>query len=138
MAESILYRHPLNCRKEVFYVLYIYHLSWLKEPSLNILCVSYYVLYVLSPEFILLITFSTFSDISIAADSKATPWKILHTYVFCFFFLAIFWSVPAAYGGSQARGRAGAGAAGLHQCHSNSGSEPHLQLTPQLTAIPDP
>ena len=45
---------------------------------------------------------------------------------------------PVAYGGSQARGRIGAVAAGLHHSHSNSGSEPHQQPTPQLTATPDP
>ena len=42
-----------------------------------------------------------------------------------------------AYGGSQARGRIGAVTAGLRQSHSNVGSEPHLQPTPQLTAMPD-
>ena len=41
---------------------------------------------------------------------------------------------PVAYGGSQARGQIGAVDAGLHESHSNSGSEPHLQPTPQLTA----
>jgi len=60
-----------------------------------------------------------------------------------FFFLivvvvvAISWAVPAAYGGSQARGRIGAVATSLRQSHSNSGSEPRLQPTPQLTATPD-
>ena len=38
-----------------------------------------------------------------------------------------------AYGGSQARGLIGA-VASLCQGHSNSGSEPCLQPTPQLTA----
>ena len=41
-----------------------------------------------------------------------------------------------AYGGSQARGRIGAIAAGLHQSLSNVGSKPCLQPTPQLTARP--
>ena len=54
---------------------------------------------------------------------------------FCLF--AISWAAPAAYGGSQARGRIGAIAASLHQSHSNAGSEPHVQPTPQLTATPD-
>ena len=40
----------------------------------------------------------------------------------------LFRATPAAYGGSQARGRVGAVAAGL--CHSNKGSEPHLRPTP--------
>ena len=35
-----------------------------------------------------------------------------------------------AHGGSQARGRIGAVAAGLRHSHSNAGSEPHLQPTP--------
>ena len=47
-------------------------------------------------------------------------------------------AVPAAYGGSQARGRIGATAASLHHSHGNAGSELHLRPTPQLTAMPDP
>ena len=46
-------------------------------------------------------------------------------------------AVPAAYGGSQARGRIGAVATGLHQSHKNVGSEPRLRPTPQLMAMPD-
>ena len=61
---------------------------------------------------------------------------------FVFFFVvvvvvAISWAAPAAYGGSQARGRIGAVATGLHQSHSNAGSESRLQPTPQLMATPD-
>ena len=55
--------------------------------------------------------------------------------LFCLF--AISWAAPMAYGGSQARGRIGAVAAGLHQSHSNMGSEPYLRPTPQLMATPD-
>ena len=51
--------------------------------------------------------------------------------------VAISWAAPAAYGGSQARGRIGAVATGLRQSHSNAGSQPRLQPTPQLTAMPD-
>ena len=43
-------------------------------------------------------------------------------------------AAPAAYGGSQARGQIRTAAAGLHY----RGSEPRLQPTPQLTAMPDP
>ena len=57
-------------------------------------------------------------------------------YIFCLF--TISWAAPTAYEGSQARGLIGAVAAGLHQSHSNAGSEPHLQPTPQLMAMPDP
>ena len=39
---------------------------------------------------------------------------------------AIFKATPTAYGGSQARGRIKATAAGLHHSHSNSGSIPCL------------
>ena len=56
--------------------------------------------------------------------------------IFCLF--AFSRAAPAAYGGSQARSRIGAIAAGLHQSHSNAGSESHLRPTPQLTAMPDP
>ena len=55
-----------------------------------------------------------------------------------FFFFFFFRAAPAAYGGSRARGPTRAVAAGLHQCHSNVGSEPHLWPTPQLMAMPDP
>ena len=46
-------------------------------------------------------------------------------------------ATPVAYGGSQAWGPIRTVATGLHQSHSNTGSEPHLQPTPQLTATPD-
>ena len=62
---------------------------------------------------------------------------IFFVVVVVFVFFAISWAVPAACGGSQARGRIGAVATGLRQSHSNSGSEPCLQPTPQLTAMPD-
>ena len=60
-----------------------------------------------------------------------------------FFFLSFFFFVfsgaaPTAYGGSLARGLIGAAATRLRQSHSNSGSEPRLRPTPQLTATPDP
>ena len=48
----------------------------------------------------------------------------------------LFRAAPAACGSSQARGQSGAAAAGLS--HNNKGSEPHLQPTPQLMAMPDP
>ena len=62
-------------------------------------------------------------------------------FFFCLFVVvvvvAISWAAQAAYGGSQARGPIGAVATGLRQSHSNAGSEPRLQPTPQLTATPD-
>jgi len=50
---------------------------------------------------------------------------------------AISWAAPAAYGGSQARGRIGAVATGLRQSHSSRIQAASLQPTPQLTATPD-
>ena len=61
---------------------------------------------------------------------------LLFVFVFLSFF-AISWAAPAAYGGSQARGGIGAVATGLRQSHSNSGSKPGLQPTPQLMATLD-
>ena len=58
-------------------------------------------------------------------------------YVCVCVFLLFLWAAPTAYGGSQARGLIGAVAPGLCQSHSNVGSEPRLQPTPQLMATPD-
>ena len=55
-----------------------------------------------------------------------------------FFCCCFFRAAPMAYGGSQARGRIGVVAAGLHHSHSNAVSELRLRSTPQLTATPDP
>ena len=63
---------------------------------------------------------------------------VLLCFVFLFCLFAFSRAAPAANGGSQARGRIGAVAAGLHQSHSNAGSEPCLKPTPQLVATPDP
>ena len=52
-------------------------------------------------------------------------------FVFLFFHLR---ATSVAYVSSQARDQIRATAAG----HSNTGPEPHLQPTPQLTPMPDP
>ena len=82
-----------------------------------------------------------FGIISKKIIAKSNVVKLLLTVFFFFFFFffffclfAISWATPTAYGGSQARGRIGAIATGLRQNHSNAGSEPHLQPTPQLMA----
>ena len=62
----------------------------------------------------------------------------LFFYFIFFVFLPFSRAAPMASGGSQARGQIRAVATGLHQRHSNSGSELCLQPTPQLTATPDP
>jgi len=62
-------------------------------------------------------------------DSKKSLSLFIYLFVFC-----PFRAVPAAYGGSQARGWIRATAAALRQSHSNARSEPHLWPTPQLMA----
>ena len=65
--------------------------------------------------------------------------KNYYFYLFIYFCLFAFLrAAPAAYGGSQARGRIVAVAASLRYSNSNVGSEPHLRPTPQLIAMPDP
>ena len=66
--------------------------------------------------------------------------NVFYGWVFFFFFglFAISWADPMAYGGSQTRGQIRAVAASLCQSHSSVGSEPRLQPTPQLTAMPAP
>ena len=58
--------------------------------------------------------------------------------IYNFLFVCFFRATPKAYGSSQARGRTGAGAAGLHHNDSNVRSKPSLWPTPQLTATPNP
>ena len=53
-------------------------------------------------------------------------------------FFGLFRVTPAAYGGSQGRGRTGVIAADLHHSHSNGGPEQHLRPIVQLMATPDP
>ena len=64
-----------------------------------------------------------------------TSWEV---FFFFLIFFAIYWATPTAYGGSQAKGRIRAIAAGLRQSHSNMGSEQRLRPTPQLKSVPDP
>ena len=67
------------------------------------------------------------------------PCAVQKDLIVCRFFFFVFSrAAPAAYGGSQARGRIRAEATGLHQSHSNVGCKPNLQPTPQLTATLDP
>ena len=79
-----------------------------------------------------------------SSSEKCLTMSSAHFFFFCLLsfvvvvvVVAISWATPTAYGGSQARGRIGAAATSLRQSHSNAGSEPHLQPTPELTATPD-
>ena len=59
----------------------------------------------------------------------------VYLFIYLFGFFAFFSrAAPEACGGSQARGQIRAVATGLHQSHSNTGSEPLLQPTPQVMA----
>ena len=57
---------------------------------------------------------------------------------FWFFLFLSFGATAIAYRGAQARDPIGPVAAGLHQSHSNAGSELSLWPTLQLMAMPDP
>ena len=72
--------------------------------------------------------------------NKSLGCKVQHGdyIVYLFFCLCPFRAAPAAFGGSQARGRIGAVAASLLQSHSNDRSKLSLQPTPQIMATPDP
>ena len=58
--------------------------------------------------------------------------------IFVCLFVLLFRAKHAGYGSSQARDQIRAVAASLHHSHSNSGSQPRLRPTPQLTATLDP
>ena len=67
-----------------------------------------------------------------------SDYRVIYFYRKLPFFFLLFRAIPMAYGNSQARGRIGATATGLHHSQSHTGSEPHLQPTPQLMTMPDP
>ena len=76
-----------------------------------------------------------FAYLMIYQDHEAIA-KTVISYFFFFGLFAISWTIPTAYGGSQARGLMGAVTSS--QSHSSVVSELRLQPTPQLTATPDP
>ena len=106
------------------------------EPSITVkpiieapfTCICYY-LYEFFSFYFPTWFFSIFSHILMASSFLGC------LYIFLYFFLK---AAPVAYGNSQARGLIGAVPAGHDHSHSNVGSKPHLQPTPQLTATPDP
>ena len=64
-------------------------------------------------------------------QSLAKGVAIKFMYLFTYLLIChLFRASPTAYGISQARGRLGAVAAGLHHSHSSVGSKPHLRTTP--------
>ena len=58
--------------------------------------------------------------------------------LFIYLFFGLFRAVSEAYESSKGRGQNGAVAAGYSHIHSNARSEPHVQPTLQLMAMPDP
>ena len=76
----------------------------------------------------------SFKVVNIINISRQAIFPIFMVHVpFLFCFILIFRTTPVAYGSSQARGRIEAAAASLWHSHSNAGSQPRLQPTPQLT-----
>ena len=79
---------------------------------------------------------STFASL---ANSQVMFMEVAFYFIYVFIFVfCLFRAAPLAYGGSQARGRIGAVTVGLHQSHSNAGSELHLRPSPQRMATLDP
>ena len=64
-------------------------------------------------------------------------WDIILICIHLFYFY-LFRATSTAYGGSQSRGPIRAVTTSLCHSHSNARSEPRLQTTPQLTAMPAP
>ena len=78
-------------------------------------------------------------SVGAAGGNKNVPVQIDEGLLFFYFLSVFFFRVaPAAHGGSQARDRIGAVAAGLHRSRSHARSEPRLRPTPQLMATPAP
>ena len=63
---------------------------------------------------------------------------LFFVFIILLLLLLLFKATLKADRSSQARDQIRATAAGLHHSHSNAGSQPHLQATPQLMATPDP
>ena len=77
-------------------------------------------------------------------NAKSQKWRVANWLprILLYFIVTIFFFVfsgapPAAYVRSQARGRMGAVAAGLHHSYSRVGSDQCLRSTPQLSATRD-
>ena len=71
----------------------------------------------------------------LSTRSKCAPGSFF-SFFLSFFLFCLFRATPMACGGSQGRGPIGAVAVSLS--HSQARSEPRLQPTPQLTAMPYP
>ena len=85
------------------------------------------------------IFFVNYTSIYLRGEEQIKKIKLSMSFFWILFFVFCFLGggKPAAYGDSQARGLIGAVAACLHPRHSNARSKPHMQPTPQLTAMLD-
>ena len=63
---------------------------------------------------------------------------VCFVFLLFYFIFCLFRAIPVTYGSSQGRAQIRAVASDLHHTHSNTGSELHLQPTPQLVVRPDP
>ena len=75
---------------------------------------------------------------SMSESPPRINWILFFIYLlFIFLIFYLFRATHLVYRGSQARGLIGATTSSLCHSHSNTGSEPCLWHTPQLTATPD-
>ena len=81
-----------------------------------------------------------YKDIFMILNKTGSNYTFIIITLFFIIFLPFFFfkATPAAYGSSQATGLIGAVAASLCHSHSNVGSKPCLQPTPEVTATWDP
>ena len=80
----------------------------------------------------------SFSSVSSLLVGLLSINKIILPLSFVSFCFLLFRTPPVAHGSSQARHWIGAAATSFRQSHINTGSQPSLQPTPQLMAMPDP
>ena len=74
----------------------------------------------------------------ISESVSSFVYMYIYVYIYVYIYILSFSrAAPTAHRGSQPKSPIGAVATGLHQSHSNAGSEPHLWLPSQLTVMPD-
>ena len=91
-----------------------------------------------TPEIYFTLTVPVNLDAKFSLEIHDVDLRVHKIYLFIYLFICLFKAIPAAHGGSQARGTIGVVAAGLCHSHNNARSELSLQPTPQLMATPDP
>ena len=96
----------------------------------NTTCLSQHFQTLFLPHFTILLPHLKPQHLSItqlaSQFSRFDLFSVIFKNFILFYFLLLFRAAPAAYGSSPARGQIGAAATGLHDSHSNTGSEPRL------------